>query len=264
MSFGGGHRGTRCAKRMFKSRLAFAFSVERLFAKYRSIYFWGFTFKWVQADDEESMRKWNLLHLRLRRRWPNMKGLRVCELHKERGIHFHCLINQWLPIKEVMAISRGNGRLTGENCDLGFGRMSVKVCNINTAQYLVKYMTKEGRIRHGRRRRLWGSIGGFKSVRKNDIVADNPFTRNKALLWPHVRLEYKTFQMLNVLTRLFGSYSQWPDQLKQLIRGYHLNKHSKRNIYFVDENGLRSLNELGLRLQCYGPERRSTWNISKE
>ncbi len=105
-----------------KSVIAFEMSVEKLSEECEQLYFWSFTFKSVPIDDAYAMADWNTLNTRLHWRYPDLRGLRVCELHKSHGIHFHCIVNQWINVNEVRRIIRGNGMLTGRNRYLDFGR----------------------------------------------------------------------------------------------------------------------------------------------
>ncbi len=196
---------------MRKSRIAFEFSVEKLSRESKQLYFWTFTFKEVPVNDDFAMEDWDALNKRLHDWFPDLRGLRVCELHKSHGIHFHCLVNQWVDANEVRRLIRGSGRLNGGNRMLGFGRFVFKKADENAVRYLSKYMTKDynERFQFGRRRR-WGAMGGFKPVRNSDLEWDTPETRNRHELFGMERCSFGTFRMICKFTVIWGHWRDWP------------------------------------------------------
>jgi hypothetical protein len=199
-----------------KSCAAFTFSCEKLFREYEKIYFWTFTFKDVPPDDTMAMESWNTLHVRLCKNYPEMRGLRVCELHKSHGIHFHCLVNIRIPILRMKEICYGNGRLFGRNHYLDFGRLSVKVANLGAAGYLAKYLTKQYCAENNFKRRRWGAMGGFEQVRKIDIEFDTTSTRNRFKLFGRSKCSYSTMLMIHHASVLFGDMEDWPQNYVNL------------------------------------------------
>jgi len=201
-----------------KSACAFMFTAERLAKQSEALYFWTFTFKTTPATDEHAMEDWNTLHRRLMMRFPLLEGVRVCELHRSHGIHFHCLLNLRIPIRRVQRICRGNGNLTGPNRYLDFGRMSVSKCDATAIPYLTKYMTKEYRRQNcffGRRR--WGTVGGFKGTLKNNIVVESETTRNKERMFGLARISFPTMIMVSHFTSLWGHVERWPMKDRALV-----------------------------------------------
>lgn len=201
-----------------KSAQAFTWSVERLFEQSEKVYFWTFTFITTPYNDEWAMKQWNVFHVRLRYHFPDIKGLRVCELHRSHGIHFHALLNMRVPIRVMQKIWHGTGFLTGRNHYLDFGRVSVDEADIGSASYLTKYMTKQYREDNyfGRRRR-WGSIGGFEQNRKNDIEVISQATENRKLLFNSCRCTYAQLMMIQHYTNLWGCVTEWPVECRSLV-----------------------------------------------
>jgi len=201
-----------------KTAAAFTFSAEKLFREYGCIYFWTFTFIDVPINDDYAMEEWHLLHLRLRTHFPGIKGLRVCELHRSHGIHFHVLLNRRIAIERMKLLFGGSGNLIGHNRYLDFGRVSVKKCDKSTIGYLCKYLTKAYRDSNnfGRRRR-WGTIGGFKPVRVRDIIYDTPATRNRELIFGTAKCRFATFIMIQHYSHLWGALEHWPAEYRALV-----------------------------------------------
>lgn len=206
-----------------KTAGAFTFSAEKLFKESKSVYFWTFTFISVPLDDEYAMEDWAVFHRRLKNNFPKIKGLRVCELHRSHGIHFHALVNQRLSIKRMKQIFRGTWNLTGHNRYLDFGRVSVTKCNKDTIAYMAKYLTKQYRRHYsfGHRRR-WGTIGGFKAVRTRDIVYDTPELRNREEIFGTAKCSYSTLMMIKHYTTLWGKVDEWPLGHQALVRNQRM------------------------------------------
>src|ERR1022692_4772946 len=122
-----------------KTACAFQFSVEKLARQSEKLYFWTLTFKSVPIDDLHAMEDWNLLHNRLMWYFRGIQGLRVAELHKSHGIHFHLIVNRRIPLDRMRKVCHGTGHIIGNNRYLDFGRMSVSKCNADVSKYLSKY-----------------------------------------------------------------------------------------------------------------------------
>ena len=196
-----------------KACAAFTFSCEKLFSEHEKVYFWTFTFKDVPPDDFMAMESWHTLAARLGRCFPDMQGLRVCELHKSHGIHFHCLVNIRIPVDRMKKICFGNGRLFGKNHYLDFGRLTVKKANIGAAGYLAKYMTKEYCTENNFwHRRRWGTMGGFEHVPVKNIEFDSEATRNRRKLYGNLKCSYSAMMMIHHATVLFGPIEEWPSK----------------------------------------------------
>jgi len=152
---------------MTKTEAAFIFSVQRLFAQYSKIYFWTFTLTKVYPDWYYS-QCWAHLVRDLHHLYSgNIGGVRVIELHKNHGIHWHCLLNQRVWVGEVRRI--------GER--YGFGRVHVKVADENVASYLLPYIKKD--IRQGNEFfggcARWGTVGTFKGLRVRDVEVESRY-----------------------------------------------------------------------------------------
>ena len=203
---------------MTKTCAAFNFSVEKLFKEYEKVYFWTFTFKSVPGDDQMAMEAWAMLHSRLRNNFPDMQGLRVCELHKNHGIHFHCLVNIRIPIDRMKRLAFGNGRLFGVNHYLDFGRLSVEVANLGAGAYLAKYLTKQyASDNNFWHRRRWGSMGGFDYVRVGQIAFESNTTRNRYKLFGNKQCGYVQMMMIHYASTLFGEVEDWPANYIHLV-----------------------------------------------
>jgi len=223
-----------------RTTTAFQFSAERLAEQSKNLYFWTFTFKSVPLDDNAAMEDWDTLRTRLVNTFPWMQGLRVCELHRSHGIHFHTLVNGRIPIRRVFKIIYGSGHLTGRNRYLDFGRMRVTKCDYGTTMYMSKYLSKQYRKDYsfgGRRR--WGSIGGFEQTKCADIIYDTPFQRNKPLLFGKDQIDYTTMLMMAHYTELWGDLEHWPieDRFKVLHFATHANRdNGDRETTWIEPN----------------------------
>lgn len=201
-----------------RNQAALVFSVEKLAGMSKQLYFWTFTFKSTPICDEFAMMDWNALHNRLKHYFPMMRGVRVAELHINHGIHFHCIVNIRIPIQRMKRICRGSGFLAGRNRYLDFGRMSVTKCDSQTVYYLCKYLTKQYATDNNFwHRRRWGSMGGFRVTRLEDVEYDTPVHRNyEQTFWP-VKISYKQWWFLVNLTEMWGNYVDWPSKYKTLL-----------------------------------------------
>jgi len=198
--------------------MAFVFSAERLFEQSEHVYFWTMTFVSVPINDVYAMEDWAVFAQRLVHHFPFLQGLRVVELHKSHGIHFHLLLNERIPIRRMKRIARGTGRIVGRNRYLDFGRMSVDVCDRGAFEYLTKYMTKEYRKENyfaGRRR--WGTIGGFDATRCRDLVYENDTTRNRRAMFGKTQIDYGTLMLVSHFSALWGHWKNWPPEYRETV-----------------------------------------------
>jgi len=206
-----------------RTKAAFLFSCDRFFAKHKKVYFWTVTFKSVPINDEAAMEEWQLLRRRLHWIFPKVEGLRVCELHRSHGIHFHFLINIRIPVRRMKRIAHGSGRLVGRNCYLDFGRMWAVTCDKGTANYLSKYLTKSYRQNNefgGRRR--WGTIGGFKQTKCKDIEIVTEALKNRRRIFGHAQCGFGEIVMIQHYTNIFGHLNHWPEKYLALVRRQNL------------------------------------------
>lgn len=150
-----------------KSKTAFVLTARRLFDEPgEKVYFWTFTFRQTHSDwDGSHCFSEFLNHLRktLDGDWG---GVKVAELHREHGIHFHCLINRRLPIDIVRRVAELHE----------FGRIQVEPADKLACNYLAKYLTKRTHnkifAQSGRSLRKWEAFGPFKhqATRLKDLI----------------------------------------------------------------------------------------------
>lgn len=148
-----------------KSQSAFLFSADRLFSEEPKVYFWTFT--WAKP-----MPDWYYANCwaRFIRDLSNLyggtlRGLKVVELHKEHGVHYHCLLNKRIWVGEVRRLAKR----------YGIGRVDVEEADFGGAMYLASYITPREKLFAGCSR--WGTIGGFKGCRVKDVEIDSSFHR---------------------------------------------------------------------------------------
>ena len=150
---------------MRKSRIAFEFSAENLAKK--GLYMWTFTFAEV-LPIKETRKRWNRLLTSLRRRWPELCGLRVFELHKTHGLHVHLVTDRFIRVQETRELAK----------KAGWGRVHVTRANAGAARYLAKYLSKE-REPCFKGWRLWSGFGEWDWSRVKDILVESP----KRAIW---------------------------------------------------------------------------------
>ncbi len=156
---------------MNKSKQAFLFSAEHL--SQEGLYMWTLTLCEPLAV-KEARKRWNHLLTLMRRRWPDLCGLRVFEMHKRHGLHVHLVTNRRIDVNVVRALAK----------QAGWGRVHVKRIPPDRAAYLAKYLGKD-RPEALRGWRLWGAFGKWGWSRVGDIVAESG--RSKA--WRQCRDE---------------------------------------------------------------------------
>ncbi len=148
---------------MSKSKAAFEFSAKRLSKD--KLYFWTFTFAEVLSV-KDTRKRWNRLLTALKRKYPDLCGLRAFEMHEEHGLHVHMVTTSRINVVEV--------RLLAERS--GWGRIHVKMIPAEGASYLGKYLTKEGRAPCLKGWRLWAAFGPWKWTRVKDLKFDSEFS----------------------------------------------------------------------------------------
>lgn len=117
-----------------------------------NVYFWTFTFiakqpVWIAT------RSWVDAQRALFQLGCRFRGVKVAEMHRAHGLHFHLLIDRRLPVALIRRVfSR-----------YGFGRIEVeKVRNKEAAaRYLVKYLRPGQEPLPVRGMRRWSRIGGI-------------------------------------------------------------------------------------------------------
>lgn len=160
-------------------------SAEKLFDENPKLYFWTFTFTEVWHDFVYS-RQWG----RFWRDFTNhsnffIGGLKVTELHKEHGIHFHCILNKRLPVDEIRRIGR----------KYGIGRVHVRKAKPSDASYLAKYLSKDFNGGLSKYIRRWKCVGSFVGVRNKDVVIESDFTRAFHAVSQSRRVSFTGYQM---------------------------------------------------------------------
>lgn len=207
-----------------KSACAFTMSAERFFAQHLDVYFWTFTFKSVPYNDDDAMEQWNTFSKRLKKHFPFIEGLRVAELHRSHGIHFHFFLNERVPIGRMRKIIRGSGHLAGRNHYLDFGRLSVERADRDSIGYLAKYLRKGYRREWPFKKRRWGAIGGFRTTRCNDLCYESEATRNRTRIFGRHPCGYGALLMITRLTVVYGHVDEWPGKMRALVMAQPLNK----------------------------------------
>jgi len=141
---------------MNRSQAAFLFTCALLGKE--KLYMWTFTFAELLAV-KETRKKWNHLRTLLLQTWPELRGLRVFELHKEHGLHVHLVTNQFIDVNQA--------RILAEQA--GWGRIHVTPMPAEHVGYLAKYFSKK-RPECLKRWRLWDSFGeGWNPTKVKDV-----------------------------------------------------------------------------------------------
>jgi len=188
---------------------AFTFTVERLAFWNPKLYFWTFTYRDVPYNDIWAMWQWSRFRMKMHNAFPLIKGVRVVELHRSHGIHFHALINERIPLERVRRIG----------WPMGFGRMSVQIADTGSASYMAKYLTKAYRERNGfGQRRRWGAIGGFPVCRCRDVIYDTDYTRNHQAMFGGLQIPCGLAMLMRSYSDIWGECWQWPAFIKTRVR----------------------------------------------
>jgi hypothetical protein len=223
-----------------RTAAAFTFSAERLFEIYKHVYFWTFTFVSVPIDDQYANEDWNLLHQRMKNVWPDLRGLKVIELHRSHGIHYHALVNMRIPIDRVKRLARGNGNLVGHNRYLDFGRMSVVRADPGSIDYMCFYLNKQYRKTYecygGRR---WGTIGGFNATHCRDVIYESPSHTNREEMFGVRKIPYRAMLKLSGLSSAYGHWKTWPEhefKAFMMMPAIHRNHDLARDFVWKHEN----------------------------
>jgi hypothetical protein len=171
---------------MTKTAAAFSFTADKLSTPGMRTYFWTFTFQVVQ-NDWDAMRMFSDFVRHLRMVLPgDWGGVRVAELHKEHGLHFHALINRRLAVQIVRRVARCHG----------IGRIHVCAAAESAVKYLAKYLWKQvktGMTKSGRSIRRWASFGQIRKTRVCDVVNESPmwvYRRERGLAFLSYRYEF--------------------------------------------------------------------------
>ena len=124
-----------------------------------------FTFKDV-LPVKETRKRWNYLLTLLLRKWPNLQGIRVFELHEEHGLHVHLLTNRFIDVNVARSLA----------AKAGWGRIHVTRMPKEHAGYIGKYLSKE-RPECFKRWRLWAAFGkGWDPTKVKDVLNESIFS----------------------------------------------------------------------------------------
>lgn len=153
------------------SEYAFLESGRKLLTQESPIYFWTFTMREVYPDWYYGNIWMRFVHDLCDLYGGTLKGLKVVELHKDHGIHWHALLNKRVWIGEVRRIGKRYG--------IGHCWVEKRICDFGAVEYLSKYMSKDFKNRNIMYSRCprWGTIGGFKAVRVKDVEVESGFHR---------------------------------------------------------------------------------------
>jgi len=191
-----------------KSAAAFQLSCRKLREHNKVLYFWTFTFVEAQSD-VWAMYMWKVF-LQWLARWTDgqAKGVRVLELHREHGIHFHFIINRRISVDVVRRVA----------ARWGFGWVDVRVCWDIPAAYLSKYLSKDYRRMYPCGMRRWACIGGFRGSKVRDLKLESRGDWNRQELFGDRRVHIAGIQMVYMLTDFLGPVSRWSDKWREVCR----------------------------------------------
>jgi hypothetical protein len=148
---------------MTKSKAAYLFATQTLGKE--NLFMWTFTFKDLLSV-RDTRKKWNYLLTLLKRRWPNLCGLRVFELHKMHGLHVHLVTTRWIDVNEARQLA----------AQAGWGRIHVVRIPAERARYLGKYLSKE-RPDCFKHWRLWAGFGNWEWTKVKDVAFESLFCK---------------------------------------------------------------------------------------
>lgn len=131
------------------------------------MYFWTFTFKEVMPDWYYSNSFCAFVRGLQHVHGECIQGLKVLELHKEHGIHFHCLLSERVSVHVVRRLAKR----------YGIGRVHVKRADKGSIDYLAKYISKQFKQRNELFAKVprWGTIGPVRKCRVRDVEVTSPY-----------------------------------------------------------------------------------------
>jgi len=141
-----------------KSKLALQWSIDQL-ARGGYLRMWTFTLP-VCLSVPDACARWSIL-LRELVKQLGFSGVRVFELHEFHGLHVHCMVNMFYPVRRVRAII----------LECGWGRIHVQRC-LKDPYYVAKYVGKGRREGAFVGRRIWAAFGplGKTLTKCKDVV----------------------------------------------------------------------------------------------
>jgi hypothetical protein len=152
---------------MTKSAAAFHLTCAKIFSQHSHVYFWTVTFYELHSDWVASELFGRFLWDLRRRLGKGWGGVRVAELHREHGVHFHLLVTARLPVDLVRTIGRCHG----------IGRVHVCKARPESGVYLAKYLSKRTsgpKTESGRNARRWAAFGDVDRTRVKDLENNSP------------------------------------------------------------------------------------------
>jgi hypothetical protein len=194
-------RRTNNSTHMNKTKAAFLFSGQKLSGDW--LFFWTFTMAELLSITEVRGR-WNRLLTSLRREWPELRGLRVFELHDQHGLHVHVATDRRIDINVVREFA----------LRAGWGRVNVIKRRKGYLWYLAKFLSTK---RPGcfRGWRLWAPFGKWNATRVKDVVRDTLFTRTYRAVkeWLGWTGNHGFFDRMRFVRRVVAATIRhsWPD-----------------------------------------------------
>ncbi len=142
---------------------------------------------------EDAAQRWRHFINWLVRNDNRVYGVRMYELIEFHGLHIHAPINQRISVRRFRPMTRR----------YGFGRIHVKPVIRAVADYLGKYLTKQGRTAWLKGKRLWACFGKSEKTRVKDIIVESNFTRVVKFCQGELGKTKLTFVLVDAL-------QQWP------------------------------------------------------
>lgn len=160
-----------------RSHQAYHYSVARLvaYAKVNNQKLYGWTFTFTEKMPQHMYRGyWQGFIRDFGNHWRNegrmpLAGVKVTQLHKLGGIHYHAILNQRIPVGMV--------RRLGRKWKIGIIH-AVKLGSITGARkYFGRYIGREvGGQKLARNQSSWECMFGFAGCRVNDIKRETAYT----------------------------------------------------------------------------------------
>ncbi|WP_217469385.1 hypothetical protein, partial [Staphylococcus aureus] len=142
---------------------------------------WTFTFEQVHCAWHYP-RIWNKFCIDWRTVVPeDCGGVRVVQMHKRHGFHYHCLITHYIDARRMWRLCRKHG----------MGMIDVQLVRdpVESKNYLSRYLTDENREQNKFpiRLRRWGGLFSYPCVNVADLVStywNKEVIQYAAKFWP--------------------------------------------------------------------------------
>ena len=112
-------------------------------------------------------------------------------MHQTHGLHIHALFNRYARVEFIRQAARG----------YGFGRIHVKQVDKEGAEYLGKYLAKQGRPECFQGKRLWAAFGAFDHCKVKDAEVESDFTVAVKFCQKELKQSKLPFLFVNALQR---------------------------------------------------------------